>query len=151
MPIAPPPGGPHRGCSSEHLLDQLLGSSRARSGCHSTQLHGCHVRRSTKHEDQAYTHPSCNVHQDWRYVAIITAMWLGVTQALGKSRTSTELVKRSTSGQAVKPTGTVAGGGRARIKAVVNIGRVELEMLRTLKQHRTIEPLARFQVHKDTC
>jgi hypothetical protein len=29
---------------------------------------------------------------------------------------------------------------------VVNIGRVELEMMRNLPEHRTIEPLARFQV-----
>jgi hypothetical protein len=28
----------------------------------------------------------------------------------------------------------------------VNIGRVELEMMRNLPEHRTIEPLARFQV-----
>ncbi len=76
---------------------------------------------------------------------------LCMMQALGRSRTSTELVKRSTSKQAVKPSSAGVGGGRARIKAVVNIGRVELEMLRTLKQHRTIEPLARFQVHNCTC
>ena len=29
---------------------------------------------------------------------------------------------------------------------MVNIGRVELEMMRNLPEHRTIEPLARFQV-----
>ena len=67
-------------------------------------------------------------------------------QALDRSRASTELVRRSTSRPAVKPSGAGREEGRARIKAVVNIGRVELEMLRTLKQHRTIEPLARFQV-----
>ena len=36
--------------------------------------------------------------------------------------------------------------GRTRVKAVVNIGRVELEMLRNKPAIRTIEPLARFQV-----
>lgn len=35
---------------------------------------------------------------------------------------------------------------RTRIKVVLNIGRVELELLRTLKELRSIEPLARFQV-----
>lgn len=38
---------------------------------------------------------------------------------------------------------------RTRVKAVVNIGRVELEMLRNKPEIRTIEPLARFQVHKE--
>ena len=38
------------------------------------------------------------------------------------------------------------GAARINVKAVVNIGRVELEMLRNKPEIRTIEPLARFQV-----
>ena len=64
-------------------------------------------------------------------------------QALDTSRTSVDLAKRSNR----EPAASTGGGARTRtrIKAVVNVGRVELEMLRTLKQHRSIEPLARFQ------
>ena len=64
-------------------------------------------------------------------------------QALDRSGTSTGLVKRSNREQAAPASGEARP--RTRVKAVVNVGRVELEMLRTLKQHRSIEPLARFQ------
>ena len=57
-------------------------------------------------------------------------------------------VQRRLSSAAAAPA-PVAGGGAGgdciRVKAVVNIGRVELEMLRNLPEHRIIEPLARFQ------
>ncbi len=64
-------------------------------------------------------------------------------QALDRSGTSTDVVKRSNREQAASAGGEAKP--RIRVKAVVNVGRVELEMLRTLKQHRSIEPLARFQ------
>ena len=44
------------------------------------------------------------------------------------------------------PSSKAGSANRARIKAVVNIGRVEVEMMRNLPEHRTIEALARFQV-----
>ena len=47
--------------------------------------------------------------------------------------------------QPLQPAGSLAGD-RTRIKVVLNIGRVELELLRTLKELRSIERLARFQV-----
>ena len=66
--------------------------------------------------------------------------WL---QALEKSRSTAASSTAAHSSE----TGT---GTRTRIKAVVNIGRVELEMMRNLPEHRTIEPLARFQVELST-
>lgn len=60
-----------------------------------------------------------------------------------------QAVQKSSSGAgaAAAAHGPEAGTStRTRIKAVVNIGRVELEMMRNLPEHRTIEPLARFQV-----
>ena len=68
---------------------------------------------------------------------------LHCAQVLDRSNTSTEVIKRSNQEQSANvKSGTKP---RTRIRAVVNVGRVELEMLRTLKQHRSIEPLARFQ------
>lgn len=57
----------------------------------------------------------------------------------------------SSAGPSPAADGSKTGTGRrTRIKAVVNIGRVELEMMRNLPEHRTIEPLARFQVGRVT-
>jgi hypothetical protein len=52
---------------------------------------------------------------------------------------------RAASKASVRSSGAVPAA-RIRVKAIVNIGRVELEMMRNLPEHRTIEPLARFQV-----
>lgn len=58
------------------------------------------------------------------------------------------MARQGSSGTAVAAPAGEGGEGRprTRIKAVVNIKRVELEMLRNILEHRTIEPLARFQV-----
>ena len=53
-------------------------------------------------------------------------------------------MKRASS-RPLQPAGSPAGD-HTRIKVVLNIGRVELELLRTLKELRSIERLARFQV-----
>ena len=76
-------------------------------------------------------------------LALMRAGSLCFVQALD-SRTSMNLATPSNREQAARTGGEARA--RTRIKAVVNVGRVELEMLRTLKQHRSIEPLARFQV-----
>ena len=57
-------------------------------------------------------------------------------------------IQRSQSSAASKASARRESGAaaRVRIKAIVNIGRVELEMMRNLPEHRKIEPLARFQV-----
>lgn len=60
------------------------------------------------------------------------------------SRSDSEAAKRASS-QAGRAASSPAGE-RTRIKVVLNIGRMELELLRTLKELRSIEPLARFQV-----
>lgn len=62
----------------------------------------------------------------------------------GMSRSGSEAVKRPLSQPSVAASSPAAE--RTRIKVVLNIGRVELELLRTLTEIRSIEPLARFQV-----
>lgn len=62
----------------------------------------------------------------------------------GMSRSASEAVKRSLDEAGRAASGPAAE--RTRIKVVLNMGRVELELLRTLKEIRSIEPLARFQV-----
>lgn len=63
---------------------------------------------------------------------------------MSMSRRGSEAMKRASS----QPLPPVSGpaGERTRIKVVLNIGRVELELLRTLKELHSIERLARFQV-----
>lgn len=58
-----------------------------------------------------------------------------------------QVARKEASGVTAAPGGEAGeASARTRIKAVVNIGRVELEMMRNIPEHRTIEPLARFQV-----
>ena len=66
----------------------------------------------------------------------------------GTRRLASETVKQS---GAAKLTASSPAIERTRIKVVLNIGRVELELLRTLKEIRSIDPLARFQVLAEIC
>lgn len=45
-----------------------------------------------------------------------------------------------------KPEEVVSDAVRVKVKAVVNVGKIEMEMLRNLPEIRSIEPLAIFKV-----
>ena len=66
----------------------------------------------------------------------------------GTRRLASETVKQSS---AAKLAASSPATERTRIKVVLNIGCVELELLRTLKEIRSIDPLARFQVLAEIC
>lgn len=73
-----------------------------------------------------------------------------VQTAAQAHRTLPQAVQRSSSDAAAKaaaPSSQPGAAARTGVKAVVNIGRVELEMMSNLPEHRTIEALARFQVN----